>query len=161
MSYLSIDELKTLIPLDTLIQLSVDDSRQLTDAYDNQTVNDTVVQAVINDAGELVDGYLRGRYSLPFTDTPTLIKQCARQVARYMLYERRPEGQDIPEAVSNGYKNAIKLLEQIRDAKVSLGVQANETGAGQIIDDDGEFHVRVRPAKDNRATFSHDLLDQY
>lgn len=161
MSYLSIDDLNTLIPRDTLIELSVDDSQALDDAFTHKMVNDGIVQAVINDACELVDGYLRGRYSLPFSQTPTLVRQCAMQIARHMMYSRRPEGFDLPETVRNGYKDSIKLLEQVRDGKISIGVPTNEANAGNIINDDGEFHVRVRPARDNRATFNNDLLDQY
>lgn len=161
MSYLNIADLNTLIPRDTLIELSVDDSQKLDDAFDNKTVNEVIVQNVINDACELVDGYLRGRYSLPFSQTPTLVRQCAMQIARHMMYSRRPEGYELPKTVRDGYTDSIKLLENIRDGKVSIGVPANEVNAGKIINDDGEFHVRVRPARDNRATFNHDLLDRY
>lgn len=153
MSYISIDDLRTLVPAHVMMELSDDDADGIADS--------AMIDGIINEACELVDGYLRGRYSLPFASTPTLITQSAKQIARYMLYERRPEGFELPPAVTDGRKIAIKNLEQIRDGKITLGVPAGELLAGQQIVDDGEFHVHVRPSRNRQSTFSKALLDQY
>ena len=156
MAYITIDDLKTLVPMQMMLELSDDDPSFGSGAIDSDKVN-----ATIREACEEVDGYLRGRYRLPFAKTPTLVTQAAKQIARYMLYERRPEGFELPPAVIEGRKIAVRNLEKIRDGLVTLGVPEGELLAGRQIADDGEFAVRVRPSRHNQSTFSKDLLDQY
>lgn len=153
MSYVSADELKTLVPAHVMTQLSDDNADGNSDAL--------MINVIIQEACETVDGYLRGRYSLPFADTPTLVSGIAKQIARYKLYERRPEGFDLPQAVRDGYTDALKMLVQIQNGNITLGVPAGGLAAGQQVADDGEFHVHVRPSRDRQSTFSKSLLDQY
>lgn len=153
MSYISAIDQKTLVPERIMIELTDDDTDGIADLG--------VIDAVIMEACEVVDGYLRGRYSLPFSNTPTIISSIAKQIARYKLYERRPEGFELPKPVRDGYTDALKMLVQIQDGKVTLGVPAGEILAGQQLVDDGEFHVHVRPSRNRQSTFSKDLLDQY
>ncbi len=149
MSYIDIDDLTNLVP-EAILQ-------QLTDDNCTGDITTSTVDEVITEACEVVDGYLRGRYSLPFANTPTLVKQQAKQIARYMLYERRPEGCDLPAAVVRGQKDAYKMLGLIRDGQVSIGVA--QTGA--IQNDDGEFHVRIRKSRNAQSSFSRDVLDRW
>lgn len=158
MTYISIDELKYLVP-DSVM-------RELSDDITGGEINFDLVQTVISEACEEVDGYLRNRYALPFDNTPTLIKQCAKQIARYALYERRPEGFELPPAVVDGRKVAIKNLENIRDGKLSIGVpdtlnNIKSKNAKAILGDDGEFHIRVRPSRQNGSVFNNALLDNF
>ncbi|WP_019672306.1 gp436 family protein [Psychrobacter lutiphocae] len=152
MSYITSDDQKTLVPAHVIRELTDDDAEGI--------ANLAIVDEVIKEACEEVDGYLRGRYSLPFAKTPTLVKSAAKQIARYMLYERRPEGFELPPAVVDGRKIAIKNLEKIRDGLISLGVSEGEL-QGRILDDDGEFHVSVRPSQDRMSNFGRDVLDRY
>ncbi len=149
MSYIDIDDLTSLVPEEIILQLTDDNC--------TGDITTSTVDEVITEACEVVDGYLRGRYSLPFEKTPTLVKQQAKQIARYMLYERRPEGYDLPEAVVRGQKDAYKMLGLIRDGQVSIGVA--QTGA--IQNDDGEFHVRIRKSRNAQSSFSRDVLDKW
>lgn len=153
MSYVSADELKTLVPEHVMTQLSDDNADGNSDAL--------MINVIIQEACETVDGYLRGRYTLPFANTPTLVSGIAKQIARYKLYERRPEGFDLPQAVRNGYTDALKMLVQIQSGNITLGVPAGEMAAGQQVSEDGEFRVHVRPSRNRQSTFSKDLLDQY
>lgn len=153
MAYISLDDLKVLVPEHVLRELSDDET--------GSSINESLVQTIINEACEEVDGYLRNRYTLPFANTPTLVKQCAKQIARYALYERRPEGFELPPAVVDGRKVAIKNLENIRDGKVSLGVPDALKNAKAILNDDGEFHIRVRPSRQNGSVFNNALLDNF
>lgn len=155
-TYITLDELKTLVPQHVMMELS-DDSI-------TGDVQSELVQTIITEACEEVDGYLRGRYSLPFANTPTLVKKYAKQIARYELYARRPEGFELPPAVESGYNKAIKKLEQIRDGRISLGVPEGITGAGNIISDDGEFHVSVRSRSgrsNNTTTNFSEAIEQW
>lgn len=153
MAYISIDELKALVP-DGLM-------RELSDDIAGGEINFDLVQTVINEACEEVDGYLRNRYTLPFKDTPTLVTKCVKQIARYALYDRRPEGFELPRAVRDGYTDTIKKLESIRDGKLSLGVPDTLNNAKAILNDDGEFHIRVRPSRQNGSVFNNALLDNF
>lgn len=153
MAYISIDELKALVPDGVM--------RELSDDIAGGEINFDLVQTIINEACEEVDGYLRNRYTLPFANTPTLVKQCAKQIARYTLYDRRPEGFELPRAVRDGYTDTIKKLESIRDGKLSLGVPDTLNNAKDILNDDGEFHIRVRPSRQNGSVFNNALLDNF
>lgn len=156
MAYFTLDELKTLVPNYVMLELSNDNPSLEQGEIDVVLVND-----IIGEACETVDGYLRNRYTLPFVGTPTLVKQHAKQIARYKLYERRPEGFDIPKAVEKGYDNAINDLEKIRDGKASLGVPEDMPNHGQNVADEPEFQVRVRQSRNNQSLFNNDLLDSY
>lgn len=153
MAYISIDELKALVP-DSVM-------RELSDDVAGGEINSDLLQKVINEASEEVDGYLRNRYTLPFKDTPTLVTKCVKQIARYALYDRRPEGFELPRAVRDGYTDTIKKLESIRDGKLSLGVPDTLNNAKAILNDDGEFHIRVRPSRQNGSVFDNALLDNF
>lgn len=153
MAYISIDELKALVP-DSVM-------RELSDDITGGEINADLVQTVIVEACEEVDGYLRNRYTLPFKDTPTLVTKCVKQIARYALYDRRPEGFELPRAVRDGYTDTIKKLESIRDGKLSLGVPDTLNNAKAILNDDGEFHIRVRPNRQNGSVFDNALLDNF
>lgn len=153
MAYISIDELKALVP-DSVM-------RELSDDVAGGEINSDLLQTVINEACEEVDGYLRNRYTLPFKDTPTLVTKCVKQIARYALYDRRPEGFELPRAVRDGYTDTIKKLESIRDGELSLGVPDTLNNAKAILNDDGEFHIRVRPSRQNGSVFDNALLDNF
>lgn len=113
--YLTVDELETALSKQTLIELTNDD-------YQATEINHGVVRVAIDYAQQLIDGYLRSRYRLPLTSPHTLLRQLSIDVARHWLYQRRPEGRELPEAVTNAYKNAVKNLEAIQSGRLHLGV---------------------------------------
>ena len=130
MRYCTLPDLLQAIPVQTLIQLSNDEVAA--DAPDMDVVDAAVVQAE-----ELVDAHLRGRYTLPLPSVPTVIKSVAVALVRHWLYARRPEGNDLPDAVRASYRDAIKTLEAVRDAKLTLGdqvttAQTPEPGAVRV-----------------------------
>ncbi|MFB2538814.1 gp436 family protein [Acinetobacter sp. c3-l95] len=155
MSYITLAELKSLVPNHVMLELSNDNPSLQGD------IDEALVMSIMNEACEEVDGYLRNRYRLPFANTPTLVKKCAKQLARYALYERRPEGFDLPPAVISGRKLAINDLENIRDGKMSLGEAIATVSQQTTLLEDSEFKARVRPSRDNQNTFNNDLLDQW
>lgn len=98
---------------------------QLTDDEAGAAVNEAVVNEAIVAADEVIDAHLRGRYTIPFEETPPILRRISADIAGFHIYGRRPEG-DLPEAILTKYKNAVRMLESIRDGKLSIG------------DDDGE-----------------------
>ncbi len=113
--YLTVNELETALSKQTLIELTNDD-------YQATEINHGVVRVAVDYAEQLIDGYLRSRYRLPLKTPHTLLKQLAIDLARHWLYQRRPEGRELPEAVTSAYKNAVKSLEAIQSGKLHLGV---------------------------------------
>ncbi|TBV10255.1 gp436 family protein [Stutzerimonas kirkiae] len=131
MRYCTHADIAKAIPPVTLRQLSNDDPAA-------ELPDESVVEDCIRSAEELIDGYLRGRYSLPFDPVPTVLRDAAISLVRYALYGRRPET-DLPEAVKDDRKNTIRVLESIRDGVVTLGMPS-----GQAAPEPGEIRVRSR-----------------
>jgi len=112
MPYCTLDDIKKLIPEDALIQLTDDEGLG--------TVNQTRVDEAIAQADAEIDSYCGGRYSVPFSTVPEIIKKFSVDIAIYNLYSRRVEV--IPEVRSERYRNAIRQLEGISKGLISLGV---------------------------------------
>ncbi|MZH97293.1 gp436 family protein [Dickeya dianthicola] len=133
--YCTLADLIEHVPEQTLIELT---NESVT--FDNRPpVNTTVVDSCIRYADEQIDAHLRGRYTLPLAEIPTMLRDLAVTLTRYRLYARRAEGA-MPDLVKDDYKTALKQLEQIRDAKLTLGLQSTGTDAPER----GEFRVRGR-----------------
>ena len=114
--YLSPEELLAFMPGKSVAQLTNDDPKA-------EKADMAKVQEAVRAAEELADGYLRGRYALPLSTVPTLLRDVVRTIARFKLYERRPESK-MPDTVLETYKTAVKTLEQIRSGRITLGVAA-------------------------------------
>lgn len=99
---------------------------EITDDSLSGQINTDVVNETLSYADTLVDGYLRGRYTLPLQSIPEIIRVIAVDLAIYRLYSRRFHT-DMPDSINDKYKNAIKLLEQIQKGIVSLGIEAEGT----------------------------------
>ncbi len=144
MGYCTLDDLKDQIPETNIIQLTDDEGLGV--------VNQSRVDKAITTADSVIDGYLRGRYTLPLSTVPELVKTIAIDITVYKLYERRLE-LEMPEAMSNRYKNAIKLLDQIQKGLVKLGIESPDTGPGQ-------GHYKTNKTTEDR-TFSKSVLDKF
>ena len=142
--YLTPEELLSSLPEQSVIQLTNDDP------HGTEPDMDRVREALLA-AGELVDGYLRGRYELPLAEAPTLLRDLARTIARFKLYERRPES-DLPETVMETYKDAVKTLEQIRNGRITLGMATTE----KALPERGEHRISAP-----KAFFSPDMQKAY
>ncbi len=145
MGYCSLADLQLAIPQQTLIWLSNDDPAAV-------AMNQAVVDEGLRQAQELVDAHLRGRYNLPLSPVPSVVKDMTVNLARYWLYARRPEGSDLPDAVTRTYKAALKMLEQIRDGMLTIG----DPEHGPAAPESGEMKVRSRAPR-----FSTGLLDRF
>ncbi|MDR1311107.1 MAG: DUF1320 domain-containing protein [Burkholderiaceae bacterium] len=145
MRYCTLADLLLAIPERTLIQLSSDDPLAV-------AINEAVVEQAVQQAEELVDAHLRGRYTLPLESVPTVVRNATVHLARHWLYARRPEGNELPDAVVRTEKSALKIMESIRDGKLSIGVPAT----GEATPEPGEMKVRTKP-----RVFDNALLEKY
>jgi phage gp36-like protein len=98
------------------------------------------VQRACEDAGDLVDGYLRPRHTLPLSTVPRVLVQLSAAIARYELHhggDRQPTDQ-----VTKARDNAIRFLQDVANGKADLGLGPDATepaeDAGGVIVQRGE-----------------------
>ncbi|MDQ7799559.1 MAG: DUF1320 domain-containing protein [Candidatus Edwardsbacteria bacterium] len=143
MAYCTLDDIKKVAPETDLIQLTDDDNLGI--------IKTTITDAAIEDADDFIDTYLRGRYTLPLSETPKIIAKLSVDLALYYIYERRFKTK-MPEGIIGSYNNAIKLLGQIQQGRISLGVDSGtSTGSGEF---------QTNKTSDSRV-FNSDVMDQY
>lgn len=116
MQYTTQADIAAIIPESVLIQLT-------DDAVPPVAINSTVISQTIVQATSIIDGYVGGVYSLPFTSLPELIKTLALDIVVYRLYLRRKKN-DPPEAVKQAFETALKLLRDVASGKITLGSDA-------------------------------------
>ena len=109
--YCTIDDIEKHTSSPTLIQLSSDDGQE--------AVNRVVVEEAILYASTRIDGYLRGRYSLPLDTHFPLLRIIAIDLSVYRLYSRRMRN-EMPEVIETAYKSAIATLRDIQKGVISL-----------------------------------------
>jgi phage gp36-like protein len=143
MPYCTLDDLKQ--------DISETELQQLTDDERLGTVNEARINAAIGDAGDLIDGFLRGRYTLPLDPAPTIIKTIAKEITIYRLFLRKKR-QTISKEMTDNYNAQIKLLKGIQQGEIQLGIAATPTEAA------GEGAYRTNKTATSR-TFSDDVLD--
>lgn len=109
--YCTIKNIETQISTQTLIQLTSDENQE--------SIDRIVAEEAILYASTVIDGYLRGRYSLPLNTRFPLLRVIAMDLAIYRLYSRRMRN-EMPEVISENYKNAVNLLKDIQKGVLSL-----------------------------------------
>lgn len=111
MDYCTIADIETQTSTPTLIQLTSDDGQEIVDRV--------VAQEAILYSTSLINGYLRGRYSLPLNIHFPLLRILAIDISIYRLYARRMRN-EMPEVIETAYKNAIATLKDIQKGTITL-----------------------------------------
>lgn len=111
MDYCTIEDINTHISTPTFIQLTNDNG--------GDTIDCAVAQEAILYSSAIIDGYLRGRYTLPLDTRFPLLRVLAIDLSVYRLYSRRMRD-EMPEFIETAYKNAIGILKDIQKGVVSL-----------------------------------------
>lgn len=148
MSYTTDADLFNLIAARTLTQLAADDPQA-------EAPDPLILAEARAYADAQVDARLRQRYPLPLASVPRELTDWSLALARHWLYSRRPEGQDLPPAVVDAYRDALKALDAVRDGKMSLAVAA--PGGGETPAPEGARLQVVAPDR----LFNADLLGRY
>lgn len=139
MRYITRDDLVAAVSMAELVQLSNDQMSN----YGMEEPDWNVVDRAIVYASELIDGYISGRYTLPLVPMPGILPQLATDIARFWLHQRRINTADFPKPVQAAYDNALKLLAQIRDGKIHLGIREVEEPTGELQPERGAYRVRA------------------
>ncbi len=116
MIYAAVADMEARYPNRDLVQLTNDDTTQI-------TVDAAVIAQALADASAEIDGYLAARFALPLADPPAVLNRVACDIAMYRLQALRPL-HDIIEA-RDRYLDAIKMLEKVADGKLTLGLSAD------------------------------------
>ena len=103
---------------------------QLTDDANAGEVDQTKLDNLRSDCSELINTYLRGRYTVPVDPAPEILVNIEADLLVHKLYQRR-SGYEIPDSISDSKKDAMELLKQINLGKVLLEEQP-DISAGQI-----------------------------
>ena len=122
--YCDLTDLKNALPEVSLIQL--------TDDSDAGVVDTDKTDSAMTDAAELIDGYLRGRYTLPLDPTPNIVQRLSVDISIYYLYQRRLD-LEMPESLENRYKTGIKLLERIMRGEVTFAQSGDDDATPEQI----------------------------
>ena len=77
-----------------------------------------------DEASAIVDGYLRARYTVPFTDPPFLVEDLTLKIARYKLWDEAPSTR-----VMDDYKEAVTTLKDLSANRMSLDLEGDGTNA--------------------------------
>lgn len=140
--YCALADIKNALPESDIIQL--------TDDANTGAVDQTKVDDAIDYADQLIDGYLRAKYTLPLSTVPGLLKSTAVDLAIFHLYSRKPD-MPMPDTILLKYKNSVKLLDQIQKGALTLGIETSSTASGIF---------KTNKTSTDR-TFSKDVLDTY
>lgn len=98
----------------------------LTDRNYTGTINDDVLNGALEQASAEIDGYLCGRYPVPWADEPRVLVIRCCNIARYLLC-----GSDTQMTVEirERYEVTIRYLEKIAGGKINLG----RTASGEVV----------------------------
>lgn len=109
-------------PQDLIDRFGQDEVAQLAPSLLGQI--DTVrVQRACDDAGDMVDGYLRPRHTLPLSAVPRLLVKLSAAIARHELHlggDRQPTDQ-----VRQDRDQAIAFLKDVAAGKADLGIDGS------------------------------------
>lgn len=136
MTYCELPDLLAIIPEKELKNLT-NDSPATADK-----INEYTVGVCMNFADELINAYVRSKYSLPFSYVPVLIKQLAADITAYRVYSRRPK--DVPEHIKDNYDKALAILAKIQSGEIILDLASEHEDESGVQDPSGLYRVNKR-----------------
>ena len=110
MAYCTVTDLKNTLPESQLIQL--------TDDNDTGKIDDEKLNEAIRKADDFIDGHIRGRYDLPLTTVPSMVRDLSIRLATWFLF-RRSFSLTLPDPLKEDYKDCVELLMKIQKGQVS------------------------------------------
>ncbi|OQA18886.1 MAG: hypothetical protein BWY64_01210 [bacterium ADurb.Bin363] len=145
MAYCTLSDLIKALPKERIIELS-DDSGNPTEINENNTD-----EAILKASNE-IDGFIRGRYTLPLDTVPAIIKDISIDLAIYYLWIRRPE-RAAPEGVLRRYRDRIERLKGIQKGIFLLEIAQIKSSSGK-----GEYRINKTF---NDRIFAKNVLDTF
>lgn len=78
-------------------------------------------------ASDEIDAYLAGLYALPLAVIPRLLTRICVDITRYRLSDG--DAQET-EPIRNRYRDAVKMLTEIKNGRLTLGLDVNQQPVG-------------------------------
>lgn len=110
------------------------------------------IQTAVDETNALIDAHLARRVKVPRDAVPVVLVQIARAIVRYELHKHLIAAEGTHPVVRD-YKEKMRLLESIRDGKVTLGAEDPE-GANRTRRDD----IRI---KSDTKVFGRDQMRNF
>lgn len=110
------------------------------------SINSDVFDRVATDSDSLINSYLAGRYAMPLSTVPGVIRTIALDIYRYKLGHNAQE-----EDVRQRYEDALKQLRDISQGIMNLGL---DDGSEETLPGSPAFYTPVR-------TFSNESLIEF
>lgn len=112
--------------LDMVDAFGWSEMRDLTDTGEPRLddVNQVVLGKALQDASDMIDGYLVGRYALPFANAPQVLRVHCRGLARYLLMTHTPD-----ERAKGDFAAAMQYLQRVAAGSIAL---LPPSAAGQV-----------------------------
>jgi phage gp36-like protein/phage gp37-like protein len=100
-------------------QISQTELVELTDDAGSGAVDTSALNRAIADADAEIDSYCGGRYAMPFSPVPVIIRKFSVDMAIYNLFARRSVLK-IPEDRQKRYDNAVRFFRDLAKGLISL-----------------------------------------
>ncbi|MHC1788666.1 gp436 family protein [Solidesulfovibrio sp.] len=117
MAYVTLEDLRALIQERDILDLT-NDAGTAADLSDPAVAQ--ILADVFDQASQEIDAHLGGVADVPLAAPPRIVRNLAARIARYRLYQRRPNLGDIIKPVAADYNGAIDLLEQFAAGTLKL-----------------------------------------
>jgi len=117
MAYCTTVDIKNFIPASVVQQLSDDNDADQIDAEK--------VTFCTQQADDLIDSYLRGRYTVPLVTVPSMIRDLSVRATVYFLFKRSLYTV-LPDPIKDDFNYIIKTLEGMQQGKINAFPVGNE-----------------------------------
>lgn len=119
----------------TLTPLSIEEKKKLLIIYSSIEDINTIENAIIG-AGQLIDGYLSSRYTVPLEPVPDNIKIFAVNIAlaELLIDAGINNDSDADKAIVKRKEEALKFLEKVAAGTFNLPIPANPGEATKPVD---------------------------
>jgi phage gp36-like protein len=90
------------------------------------------IVAVVAECGAVIDAHIARRVALPLLSVPPVLTSIARALVRYQLQPNRVG--DNTDPIIRGYAEMMKLLRDVRDGTVTLGIDDPASASAPLLD---------------------------
>lgn len=92
----------------------------------NRVLDAAKIANALTDVTETMNGYIKGRYTLPLNPVPGLLRPIACDLARYRLRNRSAGKSTMTDEVRQRFEDAIKQLKDIAAGRLLLDIPSSE-----------------------------------
>ena len=131
---------------------------QLTDDTNGTTVDTSVLDEKIALAESEINGYLRGKHSVPYADgsVPAMVRNWCVVITAWHCYSRR-SNLTVPENLEKMYKNAVRQLKEVQSGQFVIDDDSSVQNTAAFYKSNKTSSSRIFTSNDNQ----NGLADKY